>query len=266
MLQYGWNDCPPVVRAQVDGFVRAAKNLLGDNLTGVYLHGSLAMGCFHPAHSDVDLLAVTRDTIPVETKRALIERLLTSSTHPAPLEISFLRQADLDPWQHPTPFDLHYGEMWRESYQEDLQTGAWQRWNDETRDDPDLAAHLTITRQRGICLHGRPIAEVFAPVPAADYVDAIWSDLEWAVERIARNPTYFVLNACRVCAYLESGAICSKEEGGAWALSHLPQRYRALVARALAHYRGQDPGQAFSRKELMQLLAHVERLHPPEGQ
>lgn len=266
MPQYDWDYCPPAVRTQVGSFVAAAKNLIGDNLVGFYLHGSLAMGCFHPASSDVDLLVVTQHTIPLETKRALIERLLQSSTHPVPLEISFLRQEDLEPWQYPTPFDLHYSETWRESYWEDLQNGAWRRWDDETHYDPDLAAHLTIARQRGVCLCGLPIAQALPPVPAQDYFDAIWSDLQWATERIDRDPVYLILNACRVCAYVQSGAICSKEEGGAWALAHLPQIYRAPVARALAHYRGQDPGRAFNRKQVMQLLAHVEQLHPQEKQ
>ncbi len=32
----------------IDEFTIMCKNIFSDNLTGVYLHGSLAMGCFNP--------------------------------------------------------------------------------------------------------------------------------------------------------------------------------------------------------------------------
>ena len=37
-------------------FVAAARETIGENLLGVYLHGSAAMGCFNPKSSDLDLL------------------------------------------------------------------------------------------------------------------------------------------------------------------------------------------------------------------
>jgi len=73
------------------GFRDALADALGSNLAGLYLHGSLAMGCFNPACSDVDLLAVTRRGMTVETKRRVAELLLKTSGAPSPIEISFLR-------------------------------------------------------------------------------------------------------------------------------------------------------------------------------
>ena len=32
----------------VTGFAEKSKTILGDNLVGVYLHGSAAMGCYQP--------------------------------------------------------------------------------------------------------------------------------------------------------------------------------------------------------------------------
>lgn len=31
----------------IEEFVIMSKEVIGDNLTGVYLHGSMAMGCFN---------------------------------------------------------------------------------------------------------------------------------------------------------------------------------------------------------------------------
>lgn len=36
------------------------KEGLSDSLVGIYLHGSMAMGGFHPNQSDIDILVVCR--------------------------------------------------------------------------------------------------------------------------------------------------------------------------------------------------------------
>ncbi len=243
MPRYSWSSCPADVRRQVEVLLAAFQEKLAEHLTGVYLHGSLAMGCFNPARSDLDLLVVIRQPMAVETKRAISGSLLRLSRQPAPVEISFLSQDDLTPWRHPTPFDLHYSETWRERYTRDLASGAWQRWNEERKTDADLAAHLTITRARGICLLGQPICEVLPAIPPTDYLVSILADVEdFFAGRIApaKDPVYFVLNACRVLAYVIERHICSKDEGGAWALSALPAEFHEPIAQALAGYQEEE--------------------------
>ena len=51
-------------------FTERSREILGENLAGVYLHGSLAMGCFNPRKSDLDLLTVVRETPDDACKRA----------------------------------------------------------------------------------------------------------------------------------------------------------------------------------------------------
>ena len=75
-------------------------------------------------------------------------------------------------------------------------------------------------------------------MPPADYRDSIVGDFWWAKDRLQRHPVYFILNACGVWAYLAEGLICSKDEGGEWALRTLPDEFRPLVAQALDVYRG----------------------------
>ena len=50
-------------------FVSSSKEILGYNLTGIYLHGSAVMGCFNPEKSDLDLIVVVKDEIPEDEKR-----------------------------------------------------------------------------------------------------------------------------------------------------------------------------------------------------
>ena len=246
MSQYGWADGPDNVRAQVNTFLETLREILEDNLAGIYLHGSLAMGCFNQERSDIDLLIVTRHGMTVETKRTIAELLLRSSMAPSLIEISFLVEQQIRLFQHPLPFDMHYSESLREKYQQALANGEWTRWNDETKKDIDLSAHLMVTRKRGICLYGK--LEVLPDVPAHYYSASIMSDYvdaRDARDAKAKMPVYFALNACRVYAYLSEGTIFPKDEGGVWALHSLPEELRGVVAQALEIYRGNRKDENF---------------------
>jgi predicted nucleotidyltransferase len=236
---------PESARRQVTGLQAGIQTIIPDKLVGIYLHGSLALGCFNPRHSDLDLLVVIQRGLTVAEKRQAIALLLQQSKTPHPVEISFLRRSDLRPWRYPTPFDLHYGEDWRDRFTQDLASGAWHRWNargQPRRYDPDLAAHVTVLRARGRVLLGPLIAEVFPPVPREHYLASIRSDLVWARERLAENPVYGILNACRVYCCVREGRIASKAEGGEWVLERLgkelTERERDVIGQALAVYRG----------------------------
>lgn len=267
MSQYAWADCPDNVQAQVNTFLETLREILEDNLVGIYLHGSLAMGCFNPERSDIDLLIVTRHGMTVGTKRIIAELLLRSSIAPSPIEISFLVEQQIRLFQHPLPFDMHYSESWREKYQQALANGEWTRWNNETKKDIDLSAHLMVTRKRGICLYGKP--GVLPDVPAHYYSASIMSDYEDARDAKAKMPVYFVLNTCRVYAYLLEGSIFSKDEGGVWVLRSLPEELRGVVAQALEIYRGNRKDENFDEIALtgfaLYMDEHIKALHDIRG-
>lgn len=76
-----WATCPNAVRAQAEGLVDDLRALVGASLVGVYLHGSLAMGCFNPARGHIDLLVVTHDGMAVETKRQKVTYVSLANRH-----------------------------------------------------------------------------------------------------------------------------------------------------------------------------------------
>ncbi len=86
------------------------RHLLGENLVGVYLHGSLAFGCFNPDASDVDVLVVVRDRLDAATKRRLDAALIALSRDaPAKgLEVSVVARAALREFRYPTPYEFHF--------------------------------------------------------------------------------------------------------------------------------------------------------------
>ncbi len=217
------------------------------------------MGCFNPIRSDIDMLVVMWHGMSVETKRDVAQTLLTCSLSPSPVEISFLVQQDIFPFQQPLPYDLHYSESWRERYTRALADGTWRTWNNEKKRDHDLAAHITVTRARGIRLLGEPVKEVLPAVPPANYAASIVGDFQDAFVEREHMPVYFTLNACRVLAYLREGHIYSKEEGVVWALQTLPAELHEVVEQALEIYRGTRPETPFNGAAFLRFASFMEQ-------
>lgn len=239
MSSVGWSNCPEETKQQILDLLVELTTLLEGNMIGIYLHGSLALGCFNPSSSDIDLLVLTDHEIPLPTKKALVQILLSISGVPHAIEISFLCQGNLTSWRYPTPFELHFSEEWRERFREDLTIGNWKHLSEQPQTDTDLAAHITVARQRGICLWGVPPEKVFPDIPPKDFLASVMSDLEWTLERLDQISVTGILNSCRTYAYLQERRICSKEEGAAWAVNELPAEFRPMVKMALAIYRSE---------------------------
>lgn len=218
----------------ISHFVQQNQTLLGDNLVGVYLHGSAVMDCFNSQKSDLDFIIVVREDIPDSTKRAYMDMVVEQNSQaPAKgIELSIVRESVCRPFIYPTPFELHFSVAHLTWYQSDPND-----YIEKMRGtDKDLAAHFTILYHRGRALCGKAIREVFAEVDSADYFDSIWSDIEDAPAEITENPTYIILNLCRVLAYKRETLILSKAEGGKWGLANIPKRYASLITDALSEY------------------------------
>lgn len=207
---------------------------LGENLVGVYLHGSLAFGCFDPRVSDIDFLIVVREALCVEQKKALLHLMLklTPEAPPKGLEMSVVLARDCRPFVHPTPYLFHFSSAHIARALRDDEEYCRNFFGT----DRDLAAHMTVIRAVGRVLVGRPIGEVFGEVPREAYLDSLRYDAENAVADISENPVYVILNLCRIAAFLEDGAVLSKKDGGLWGLQHLPQAYREIIRAAVEAY------------------------------
>ncbi len=239
------------VRSQIATVTEQTAAMLGHELVGVYLHGSLAMGCFNPRRSDLDLLIITHARMRAPERRSMMQLMIEQSQRPAPIEISTMTRDHLRPWRHPAPYDLHFSESWRGRYVDALGANSWHSDNDEDRYDPDLAAHVTVTRARGLCLWGEPIQAVFPEVPAEHMRASLALDLAESLRTITLNPVYTVLNCCRSLAYLREGVVLSKAEGGLYALAVAPAAVAPIVRRVLdAYTHGDGSDDRFDETEL----------------
>lgn len=232
------NRLPIEYEALLARFTEMSKRVLGNNLVGVYLHGSAVMGCFHPAKSDLDILLVVKHDIPDPIKLEFMENVvrLNEDAPAKGLELSIVKKEVCDPFAYPTPFELHFSVTHLNWFKQN----AVDYVRKMKGTDKDLAAHVMITRTFGKTLYGDEIAEVFGAVREADYIDSIWYDVENAREDILENPVYVTLNLCRVLAYLKDGLVLSKKTGGEWGVKSLPEKYRGIVRSALNCYGTED--------------------------
>lgn len=221
--------------AYLDQAVDLFKEELGTNLSGIYLHGSLAMGCFHPEKSDIDLLVVVHDKLSADVSRSLASQIVAfheSLPNRRGIEFSIVLKTYLTNFVYPTPFEFHFSEAHLQRYKadENYLCGGFE--------DADLAAQFAVVYHRGLILYGEPIREAFLPVDPRYYLESILEDIGDAPQRIKEMPVYYTLNLCRVLYYMREGYVSSKKEGGEWGLQHLPSKYHELLKRCLSEYRG----------------------------
>ncbi|MBP3618420.1 MAG: DUF4111 domain-containing protein [Lachnospiraceae bacterium] len=222
------------IKMITEKFVEQSKAILDDNLVGVYLHGSAAMGCYNDEKSDIDLLVVIHNDMSDEEKRRYMDMVVELNTY-APtkgIELSIVKKSICKPFVYPTPFELHFSVAHLEWYKSNPQDYVLKMKGT----DKDLAAHITILYHRGVCLWGEDVHNVFEEVNEEAYFDSIWYDIECAEEDILENPVYVILNLCRVLSFKQEKLILSKQEGGIWGLAHVPEKYSSLIQQALDEY------------------------------
>lgn len=230
-----------VLNSITNRMVEKSREILGDNLVGIYLHGSAVMGCFNEKKSDIDFIVVVNAAVANEVKRQYMDMVveLNADAPKKGIELSVVKREVCKSFVYPTPFELHFSNAHLQWYQ----TNPADYVEKMNGVDKDLAAHFTIIYHRGKCLYGEEIKDVFAEVSREFYFDSIWSDIENAAEEIAANPTYMILNLCRVLAYRKDGVILSKREGGSWGIDNVPERYHSLILQALEDYASDEPAE-----------------------
>ncbi len=105
----------------IDEFVAMSRKILSPALTGIYLHGSLAMGCFNPLKSDIDLIVVLERGVTEKQKRDFMEQVVAlNGRAPAKgLELSLVKREHCSPFVYPTPYELHFSPAHLRWFRED---------------------------------------------------------------------------------------------------------------------------------------------------
>jgi hypothetical protein len=222
----------PDVNAVVRELQAGLQDILGEDLVGLYLYGSLAGGDFDPRTSDIDFVAVAAGRLSDEViaaLRAMHERLAAGpSKWGTELEGYYIPLCDLrryNPAQAPCPH-IERGEKLVVEPQ---------------ASDGVILRH--IVREQGIVLAGPDPHPLIDPV-SPDELGAAVRELfrGWWVPMV-QDPVklyhpgyhaYAVLTMCRMRYTLKYGTIVSKPAAARWALATWDARWAPLIERALA--------------------------------
>jgi predicted nucleotidyltransferase len=231
----------------VKGFLREMLSVLHpilfDDLVGVYLTGSLAMGCFNPESSDVDTILVVRKSLSEEKRRKTIELLNGVCSKKKRLELSIVGMDVLRKPTYPIMVYLHY-EYWGNTLENTM--------------DSEILSNLYTARKRGFRVWGAPIRAVFSKIPSEFHLRSVIEDIEHTREHLHENrelagynvPVYWVLGACRLLAFIREERVLSKAEGGRWGLTNLPKKYHSIIQQALASYERKRSNRVWNEDEL----------------
>lgn len=225
-----------ILDLQTNQTIKLLKNLLGDDLLGIYLYGSAVQGGLQ-RYSDLDLFCVTNRETTIEEKEQLVSSLLDISgiymkdTKP-PIELTIVVKSDVSPWKYPPKFDFQYGEWLRD----DFEKGNLEPW--QSKEMPDLAILITQVLLSGKSLLGPKPDELLPLIPHHDFVQAMVHELPELMKNLEYDTRNVLLTLARVWHTLATNTIYSKADSAEWVIPHLPNEYRSVLQRAKSIYLG----------------------------
>lgn len=204
------------------------KSILENQLTGMYLYGSLANGDFDE-HSDIDILIVTETIISDAVFRALCTMHESISTLDSPwalqLEVSYIPKDALhrfDPSHNRHPH---------------LDRGPGEKLH-IMKHDADWIIQRYILRKHGITITGPDPQTLIAPISPSDLRRAVSDILHNWFQHFLDDPdrlksrgyqSYTVLTLCRMIYTFEHGEIISKPAAAEWAKQNLGREWSGLI-------------------------------------
>jgi hypothetical protein len=217
--------------AQVSALLRELAErlpaILGRNLVGIYLYGSLTQRAFDPRRSDVDLIVVTRrDLSDAQFRRlgAWLARASESNPWTTRLQMIFLIRDEVLTMDSKACL-YQFGKL------------------DRGGSDGNPIIWMNVL-ESGVVLHG-PRPETFVPDITREILfEALVREVGYLREEMIEKPesewrgvpsyrAYAVLTLCRILYSHRHGTIVSKKRAAKWALGNLPERWHEITERAL---------------------------------
>ena len=236
-----WPTLWPQVNRVVEGLRDRLGDALDDQLVGLYLSGSLALGGFHPPSSDIDVLVATAGVLdePVVGRLAELHATLkTAGGFGARLETVYLPVAALRRYDPSDQRRYPIAASGRDLAQH-RQSLSWvlDRW---------------VAREHGLTVAGPRPSSLIDPIGPGVLRAAVRGLLLsfWAAQlqgpapawlRPRSDQAFAVLSMCRALYCLEHGLVVSKPAAAAWASRWLQPPWPELVARALSWRSDQLP-------------------------
>jgi len=245
---------PPEVRAILATLADRLPEILGADLIGFYLTGSLTYGDFDDGSSDIDYLVVLEREIDASQREAL-ERLHADVGTRYPewrerIEGSYVTR-DMLTHELPPPRGRPY-----------MNQGAF--WDPDPPYGNEWLVNLYALRQCGIALVGPPPDELFPLVDIRDVREASRRDLleEWlpqlddpAFPPDAHHEAYVTLTMCRILHRARYDGVASKRVASAWVEERYGEPWRTLIARAERWRHGEEMGMRDEVRDFVRFVA-----------
>jgi Domain of unknown function (DUF4111) len=235
---------PAQASALLKDITARLPGILGRNLVGVYLYGSLTQRAFNPKRSDIDCIVVTgRDLSDAQFNKvgAWLARAAESNPWTARLQMLFLIRNEV---------------LTMNSKACLYQFGSLKR----SGSDGNPIIWMNVLKS-GVTLFG-PRPESFVPAITPEILfHALEREVGYLREEISGKPesewrdvpsyrAYAVLTLCRILYSFRKGTIVSKPRAARWAIKHLPEAWRGIILQALeTHAAGQSADISLSRIE-----------------
>lgn len=218
---------PAQVLALLQDLTAHLPVILGRNLVGIYLHGSLTQQAFNPKRSDVDCIVVTRrDLSDAQFRRlgAWLSRAAEANPWAARLQMLFLLRNEV---------------LTMNSKACLYQFGLLKR----SGSDGNPIIWMNVL-QSGVVLFG-PSPESFVPALTPEILfQALEREVGYLREEISGKPqsqwrdvpsyrAYAVLTLCRILYSFRKGTIVSKQRAAKWAIKYLPGEWSRIILQAL---------------------------------
>ncbi len=237
----GYKDLPADIAGQIAEAVEIWKKHMGDELVGVYLHGSISLHAFFPDSGDIDLLVVVRDSIAACKKLDIAREIIAIDGKPRPLEMSAVRLEDARNWVDHGNCVFHYSDFWTEKYRKRFTDPNEEVYVvDHEFPDADVTSYIRLIKERGIVLFGQAIDEVFSDISDEDFWNAISSGIDdYRFDNY--NERYLASNVLilgRILSFKQEKRILSKYEAGLWMIGCVPSELKYLPEAAMKAWFG----------------------------
>ena len=221
----------PDVNDIVSRLFTEAKEILQDQLVGMYIHGSLANGGFDEA-SDIDVIFITKGDLSEEVFSRLSAMHVDLSKIDSPwafqLEAAYIPQRAFGHFDNTILYphlDRGHGEVLH-----------------KIPPESDWAILCHNLRERVITVMGPDPKTLIDPISPNDLIQAVAEGMPIWFSPIIADPSeinkrgyqsFFVLSMCRMLYTLKYGEILPKTAAARWGMENLDTKWRSLIKRAL---------------------------------